>query len=90
MSWSLKLLHNSNKEFIIKLCSAMPVWWVLLWPYRYFDRVVPKLVRAVTQIKVAIMSYYPQYFAVIVHNTEQHCGFGSALPPKESYISPRG
>jgi len=25
--------------------------------------VVPKLVRAVTKIKVAIMSYYPQYFA---------------------------
>jgi len=27
------------------------------------------------------MSYYPQYFAVIAHNTEQQCGFGSALPP---------
>jgi len=32
--------------------------------------VVPKLIRAVTQIKVAIMSYYPQYFAVIAHNTK--------------------
>ena len=30
--------------------------------------VVPKLVRAFTQIKVAIMCYYPQYFAVIAHN----------------------
>jgi len=52
--------------------------------------VVPKLVRAVTQIKVAIMSYYPQYFAVIAHNTEQHCGFGSALPPEESHITLTG
>jgi len=52
--------------------------------------VVPKLVRAVTQIKVAIMSYYPHYFAVIAHNTEQHCGLGSALPPEESHITPRG
>jgi len=44
--------------------------------------VVPKLVRVVTQIKVAIMSYYPQYFAMIAHNTKKHCGFGSALPPE--------
>jgi len=44
--------------------------------------VVPKLVRAVTHIKAANMSYYRQYFAVIAHNLEQHCGFGSALPPK--------
>ena len=44
--------------------------------------------RAVTQIKVAIMSYYPQYFAVITHNTEQHCGFGSALPREEFRITP--
>jgi len=35
--------------------------------------VVPKLVGAVTKIIVAIMSYDPQYFAVIAHNTEQHC-----------------
>jgi len=27
-----------------------------------FRTVVPKLVRAVTQIKVTVMSYYPQYF----------------------------
>jgi len=53
--------------------------------------VVPKFVRAVTQIKVAVMSYryYPQYFAVIAHNTEQHCGFSSALLPEESHVSPR-
>jgi len=51
--------------------------------------VVPKLVRAVTHIKVEIVSYYPQYFAVIAHNTEQHCGFGSALLPEESHITPR-
>jgi len=36
------------------------------------------------------MSYYPQYFAVITHNIEKHCGFGSALPPEESHITPRG
>jgi len=51
--------------------------------------VVPKLVRAVTQIKVVIMSYFPQYFAVIAHNIEQHCGFGSTLTLKESHITPR-
>jgi len=46
--------------------------------------VVPKLVRAVTQIKIWITSYYPQKifshfrlkisFAVITHTTEQQCG----------------
>jgi len=41
-----------------------------------------------TQIKVAIMSYYPQHFAVIAHNVEQFCGFGSALPPEQSQITP--
>ena len=51
---------------------------------------VPKLVRAVTQIKAAIMSYYPQYFAVIAHNIEHHCDFGSALPPEELHIIPGG
>ena len=48
--------------------------------------VVPKYFRAVTLIKVAIMSYYPQYFAVIAHNTEQH--FGSAVPPKNRILPP--
>jgi len=52
--------------------------------------VVPKLVRAVAQIKVAIMSYYPQYFTVIAYNTEQHCCFGSVLPTEKSYIAARG
>jgi len=33
--------------------------------------VVPKFVGAFAQIKVAIISYYPQYFAVIAHNTEK-------------------
>jgi len=54
--------------------------------------VVPKLIRAVTQIKVAIMSYYPQYFASVKkatsYNTEQHCGFRSSLPPEESHSTP--
>jgi len=57
--------------------------------YKTHNTVVPRLVRAVTQIKVAIMSYYPQYFAVNVHNTEQQCGFGSALPPEEWLITSR-
>jgi len=52
--------------------------------------VVPKPFRAVTQIKVAIRSYYPQYFAVIAHNIEQNCGFGSALTPEELHITPGG
>jgi len=52
--------------------------------------VVPKLVRAVTQIKAAIMSYYPQYFAVIDHNKEKYCDFGSTLSFEESHITPKG
>jgi len=52
--------------------------------------VVPKLVRVVTQIKVAITSYYPQYFAVSAHNIEQQCGFGSALPLKNRILPPGG
>jgi len=34
------------------------------------------------------MSYCPQYFAVITHNTEQHCGYGFALTLEESHITP--
>ena len=52
--------------------------------------VVPKRFRVVTQIKVAIMSYYPPYFAVISHNIEQHCGVGSALPTKNRILPPWG
>ena len=51
-----------------------------------FNPVVPKLVRAVTQIQVVIMSHYPQYFAVIAHIKEQPCGFGFALPPKNCLL----
>ena len=51
---------------------------------------VPKLFRAVTQIEVAIRSYYPQYFAMITHNIEQNGGFGSALPTEELNITPGG
>jgi len=29
-------------------------------------------------------------FPVIAHNTEQHCGFGSALPPEDPHITPGG
>jgi len=50
-----------------------------------FGSVVPKRIRAVTQIKEAIMSYLPSYFAVIAHS-----GFGSALPLEGSHITPRG
>ena len=28
------------------------------------------------------------YFALIAHNTEQQCGFGFALRPEESHITP--
>jgi len=43
--------------------------------------------RQIKRIKVAITSYYSQYFVVIAHNIEQHCGFGSALPPEQSHIT---
>jgi len=36
------------------------------------------------------MSYYPQYFVMIAHSREQHCGFGSTLPPEESHFTPEG
>jgi len=49
--------------------------------------VVPKLFRTVTQIKVAIRFYYPQYLAVIAHNIEQNCGLDSVLPREESHIA---
>ena len=29
-------------------------------------------------------------FPVIAHNTEQHCGLGSMLPPEKLHITPRG
>jgi len=32
----------------------------------------------------------PQYFAVIAHNIGQHCGFGSALPPRRIAFYPGG
>jgi len=35
----------------------------IMWMKCLSKLVVPKLIRAVTQIKVAIMSCYPQYFA---------------------------
>jgi len=33
------------------------------------------------------MSYYPQFLAVNTHNIEQHCGFGSTLPPERLHIT---
>ena len=54
----------------------------------WFEVVVPKLVRAVSQIKVAIMFCFPQHLIMIAHDAEQHCGFGSALPLEESHITP--
>jgi len=44
------------------------------------------MLTVITHIKVAIMSYYPQDFAVITQNIEQHFGFGSALPYEEMHI----
>jgi len=49
--------------------------------------VVPKLVRAVSQIKVAIIFCFPERFTAKAHDAEQHCGFGSALPLEESHIT---
>jgi len=66
------LLRRVNADYSDSFISVKPV--------------VPKYFRAVTLIKVAIMSYYPQYFAVIAHNTEQH--FGSAVPPKSGVLPP--
>jgi len=47
--------------------------------------VLSKLVRAVIQIKVAVMSYYPQYWAVITHRKPLRFWFciipGGNLPP---------
>jgi len=31
------------------------------------------------------MSYYLEYFALIVRNAEQYCGFGSSLPRRITY-----
>jgi len=59
-----------------------------------------QIFRTVTQIKVAIMSclitpnkIFSHFllkisFPVIAHNTEQHCGFGSALPQKNRILPP--
>jgi len=58
--------------------------------FKTFRTIGSQTVRAVTQLKVAIMSYYPQYFAMIAHNIEQHCSFGSALPLKNRILSPGG
>jgi len=40
----------------------------MAYAFQMSKSAVPKLIRSVTQIKVANMSYYPQYFAVIAHN----------------------
>jgi len=58
---------------------------------RRFTAVVPKLVRAVTEMVAnANMSYYPQHFAVIAPDTEQYRGFGSALPPTSRILHTGG
>jgi len=48
---------------------------------------VPNPIRAVTQITVAITSYYPQYFTVIAHCGSLCCGFDFAFP-EEWHIAP--
>jgi len=56
------------------------------------EAVVPKLVRAVTWIKVAIMSYYLKYFASWKERNQYTCihfvFFVQRYPPKESHITP--
>ena len=62
---------------------------------------IPKVVPTVAQIngakcliklnKLNFSHFIPKIsFAVIAHNTEQQCGFGFALPPEESHITPGG
>lgn len=57
---------------------------------RAFRAVFPKLLRTVTRIKEGFTSYYPQYFAVTGHNTDEHCGFGSTVPLEKSHVIPCG
>jgi len=38
---------------------------------------------------IAIISYYPKYFALIAH-FEQHYGFWFRIASKESHITPGG
>jgi len=87
--WTLFRFHSTPGFTNDTVCGKL---LILVWLFssKRARTVVPKLVWAVTQIKATIMSYYPQYFAVIAHNTEQHCDFGSALLPEESHITPGG
>ena len=87
--WTLFRFHSTPGFTNDTVCGKL---LILVWLFssKGTRTVVPKLVWAVTQIKATIMSYYPQYFAVIAHNTEQHCDFGSALLPEESHITPGG
>jgi len=57
--------------------------------------VIPNLVRTIAQINVLLrsinnfrISLSKFSFADVAHKTEQQCGFGSALPPEESHITP--
>jgi len=52
--------------------------------------VIPKPFLAITQIEVAIRSYYPQYLAVTGNNIEQNCGFGFTVTPEKLHITPGG
>ena len=76
-------LHSfATAHYFTEWIQITPTNCILVKP------VVPKHARSVTLIKVAnIVSYHPQYFAVIAHKTEKHCGFGSADPQK-SQITP--
>jgi len=57
---------------------------------RFFGAVLPKLVRNVARINAVIMSFYPQCFAVIGHNTDENFGFCSTLPLEEPHFTLRG
>jgi len=54
---------NQIFDWQIVLYSAEKGSSSIAWLTVALNSVVPKLVRAVTQIKVAIMAYYPEYFA---------------------------
>jgi len=73
---------------ICKTCKAILAVFAPATSALTVRSVVPKLVRDITQIKVAIMSYYPQYSAVVGHSMDEDCGFFSTLPLEESYITP--
>ena len=76
--------------FIGRSMATYMMWWHRLGVAAAGRSVVPKLIRAFTQIKVVIMSYYPQYFTVIAHNAEKIVVLVPRYPPKNRILPPGG